>query len=130
MASDGVTPGLLDRASASSELGSEWRRLTRNATLIAIITSPGPFFWFHSGLGWGIVWSLVAIFFTVIAFRGLVDRVPGRSFWGIAARRLRGDRVTEDFQRRTKGGHMTATELRQRFALFGTGLRARIVGFE
>jgi len=25
---------------------------------------------------------------------------------------------------------MTATELRQRFANFGTGLRARIVGFE
>jgi ATP-dependent Zn protease len=78
MASDGVTPGLLDRASASSELGSEWRRLTRNATLIAVITSPAPFFWFHSGLGWGIVWSLVATFFAVIAFRGLVDLMARR----------------------------------------------------
>jgi ATP-dependent Zn protease len=78
MASDGVTPGLLDRASASSELGTEWRRLTRNATLIAIITSPGPFFWFHSGQGWGIAKSLVATFFTVIAFRGLVDLLTHR----------------------------------------------------
>jgi hypothetical protein len=37
MASERVTPGLLDRASASSELGAEWRRLTRAATAVAVI---------------------------------------------------------------------------------------------
>jgi ATP-dependent Zn protease len=78
MASDHVTPGLLDRASASSELGAEWRRLTRAATVIAVITSPAPFFWFHTGQGWGIGWSLVATFLTVIAFRGLVDLMTRR----------------------------------------------------
>lgn len=51
MASERVTPGLLDRASASSELGAEWRRLTRFATAIAILTSPAPFAWFHFGQG-------------------------------------------------------------------------------
>ncbi|MEK6273726.1 MAG: hypothetical protein AABM30_00135 [Actinomycetota bacterium] len=78
MASDQVTPGLLDRASASSELGAEWRRLTRAATVIAIITSPAPFFWYHNAQGWGLAWSLVATFFTVIAFRGLVDLLTRR----------------------------------------------------
>jgi ATP-dependent Zn protease len=78
MASEHVTPGLLDRSSASSELGAEWRRLTRAATAIAVITSPAPFLFFHVGQGWGIAWSLVATFLTVIAFRGLVDLMTRR----------------------------------------------------
>jgi ATP-dependent Zn protease len=88
MASEHVTPGLLDGTSASSELSSEWRRLTRSATAIAILTSPAPFFWFHRGQGWGIAWSLVATFFVVIAFRGLVDlltrrMLPWPSLYGV-----------------------------------------------
>jgi ATP-dependent Zn protease len=78
MASDHVTPGLLDRASASSELGAEWRRLTRLATVIAILTSPAPFLWFHVGQGIAIGWSLLWAFLTVIAFRGLVDLMTRR----------------------------------------------------
>ncbi len=78
MASEQVTPGLLDRGSASSELGAEWRRLTRSATFIAILTSPAPFFWYHVGQGWSLGWSLVATFFTVIAFRGLIDLLTRR----------------------------------------------------
>ena len=78
MASERATPGLLDRASASSELGAEWRRLTRSATAVAIITSPAPFVWFHSGLEWGIWKSLFATFLLVIAFRGLVDLMTRR----------------------------------------------------
>jgi hypothetical protein len=38
--------------------------------------------------------------------------------------------VTVGFSGKPKGGHMTATQLRQQFALFGTGLRARIVGLD
>src|SRR6186713_2114980 len=78
MASERATPGLLDRASASSELGAEWRRLTRSATTVAIITSPAPFIWFYSGLDWGFWKSLVATFLVVIAFRGLVDLMTRR----------------------------------------------------
>ena len=78
MASERATPGLLDRASASSELGAEWRRLTRSATTVAIITSPAPFVWFYSGLDWSLFKSLVATFLVVIAFRGLVDLMTRR----------------------------------------------------
>ena len=51
MATDRAEPGLLDRTSASSELGEDWRRLTRSATAIALVTSPAPFVWFHSVQG-------------------------------------------------------------------------------
>jgi ATP-dependent Zn protease len=79
MASNHAEPGLLDRTSASSELGEDWRRLTRRATAIALITSPAPFVWFHSVQGYSVAWSLFATFMLVIAFRGLID---------IATRRL------------------------------------------
>src|SRR6266545_375335 len=78
MASNHVEPGLLDRTSASSELGEQWRLLTRMATAIAVGTSPAAFAWFHVKLGWGIGWSLVVTFFTIIAFRGLVDLMTRR----------------------------------------------------
>ena len=78
MASNHAEPGLLDRTSASSELGEQWRLLTRMATAIAVGTSPAAFAWFHVKLGWGIGWSLVVTFFTIIAFRGLVDLMTRR----------------------------------------------------
>jgi cell division protease FtsH len=78
MASNHAEPGLLDRTSASSELGDQWRLLTRMATAIAVGTSPAAFAWFHVKLGWGIGWSLVVTFFTIIAFRGLVDLMTRR----------------------------------------------------
>ena len=46
MATERLEPGLLDRTSASSELGEGWRNLTKRATAIALITSPAPFIWF------------------------------------------------------------------------------------
>ena len=78
MASNHAEPGLLDRTSASSELGEDWRRLTRRATAIALITSPAPFVWFHSVQDYSLAWSLAATFFVVIAFRGLVDLATRR----------------------------------------------------
>ena len=68
MASNHAEPGLLDRTSASSELGEDWRRLTRRATAIALITSPAPFVWFHSVQDYSLGWSLFATFVVVIAF--------------------------------------------------------------
>jgi len=58
---------------SSSQLNDQWRRLTRTATAVALLTSPVAFAWFHEQAGLSILWSLVATFFTVIAFRGLVD---------------------------------------------------------
>jgi cell division protease FtsH len=88
MATDQAEPGLLDRTSASSELGEDWRRLTRVATAIALITSPAPFVWFHSALGWSFAWSLFVTFLLVIAFRGLADlmvrrMIPWPSLYGV-----------------------------------------------
>jgi ATP-dependent Zn protease len=88
MATDQAEPGLLDRTSASSELGEDWRRLTRVATAIALITSPAPFVWFHSALGWSLAWSLFVTFLLVIAFRGLADlmvrrMIPWPSLYGV-----------------------------------------------
>ena len=87
MATDQAEPGLLDRTSASSELGEDWRRLTRVATAIALITSPAPFVYFHSALGWSLAWSLFVTFLLVIAFRGAADlmvrrMIPWPSLYG------------------------------------------------
>ncbi len=73
MATERVEPGLLDRTSASSELGEDWRRLTRRATAIALVMSPAPFVWLHSVEGYSIAWSLAATFGIVVAFRGAVE---------------------------------------------------------
>ncbi|HEY7148397.1 MAG TPA: AAA family ATPase [Gaiellaceae bacterium] len=73
MATERVEPGLLDRTSASSGLGEDWRALTRRATAIALVTSPAPFVWFYSVQDYSLGWSLFATFLTVIAFRGAID---------------------------------------------------------
>ncbi|MGH2921029.1 MAG: AAA family ATPase, partial [Gaiellaceae bacterium] len=59
--------------SASSELGEQWRRLSRSATLIAVLTSPAVFLWTYYKLDWPIGWALVGTFVAVIMFRGFVD---------------------------------------------------------
>jgi ATP-dependent Zn protease len=73
MATDRAEPGLLDRTSASSELGEDWRRLTRRATAIALVMSPAPFIWLHSVEGYSVAWSLAATFGIVVAFRGAIE---------------------------------------------------------
>jgi ATP-dependent Zn protease len=78
MASNHAEPGLLERTSVSSELGEQWRRLTRIATAMAFVTSPAVFVWLHTTQGWGVGWSLVVTFLSVVAFRGLVDLIVRR----------------------------------------------------
>jgi cell division protease FtsH len=81
---------------ASRELGLQWRRLTRTATAIAVLTSPAAFFWMHSHLGWSVGWSLLATFFLIVAYRGLVEvvlrrMIPWPSLFGTDDERLRED---------------------------------------
>ena len=45
-------------AAASTELADQWRRLTRAATVVALLTSPAVFVWFHEYNGWSWLWSL------------------------------------------------------------------------
>jgi len=104
MAANHAEPGLLEQTSISSELGEEWRRLTRVATAVAMITSPAVFVWFHFTHGWGIGWSLLATFATIVAFRGLVDLIvrrllPWPSLYGTDDAELREEDVVN--RRRT-----------------------------
>ncbi len=62
------------RASAGG-LSREWRKLTRAATLVALLTSPAAFLWLYDHEGLSVFWALVLTFVEVIAFRGLVDIV-------------------------------------------------------
>jgi ATP-dependent Zn protease len=70
------------RPSAFSEehaaLAREWRKLSRAATFVAVLTSPGVFALFYSSNGWAFGPSLLATFFVVIAFRGLIDLIAHR----------------------------------------------------
>jgi cell division protease FtsH len=96
---DGVT-----RAAQTTELIAQWRRLIRIATLVAVLTSPVAFVWFHQSIGWGVWWSLLATFFCVIAFRGLIDVVmrrliPWPSLFGTDSAELR----EEDVVNRRRG---------------------------
>jgi cell division protease FtsH len=84
--------------SASLELGEQWRRLTRSATVIAVLTSPVVFLWTYGQLDWPWGWALVATFLAVILFRGLVDIlvrrfIPWPSLFGTDDKALKEDDV-------------------------------------
>jgi ATP-dependent Zn protease len=88
----------LPAGEASRVLAEQWRRLARAATFVAFLTSPAVFVWFHEVKGWSVLWSLVATFFLVIAFRGLVDllfrrAIPWPSLFGSDSRQLREEDV-------------------------------------
>lgn len=79
-------------------LAKQWRGLTRAATLVAILTSPALFAWFHLRLGWPIWASILVAFFSVIAFRGVVDvmtrkLIPWPTLYGVEEERVREDQV-------------------------------------
>jgi len=63
----------------SRELAMEWRKLTRAATFVAVLTSPATLFYLVLQHDWPIGWALLVTFFTVIAFRGLVDVIAHRA---------------------------------------------------
>src|SRR4051812_13134496 len=70
------------RPSAYSEehaaLAREWRKLSRAATFVAVLTSPAAFAVFYSANGWGFFGSLLVTFFFVIAFRGAIALIAHR----------------------------------------------------
>jgi ATP-dependent Zn protease len=83
---------------ASLELGEQWRRLTRSATVIAVLTSPVVFLWTYGKLDWPWGWALVVTFLAVILFRGLVDIIvrrfiPWPSLFGTDDKTLKEDDV-------------------------------------
>jgi ATP-dependent Zn protease len=94
---DDVAPGL-QRSDTDRFLNTQWRSLTRAATVVALLTSPAAFVYFHRHVGWSVGWSLLASLGAVIAFRGLVDLlfrrfIPWPSLFGIDDTRVREEDV-------------------------------------
>jgi ATP-dependent Zn protease len=97
-----ASAGLTDRlpvAEESAALATQLRKLSRAATLIALLTSPIAFVWYHQNLGLSTGLAILAAFATVICFRGLVDLltrrlIPWPSLFGTADPRLREEDVT------------------------------------
>src|SRR3954466_2125094 len=91
-----------NREAEQLALQREWRRLTRAATFVAVLTSPVTFAFFYVQHDWPLFWSLVATLVFVIAFRGLMDvlshrLIPRASLYG-AGREL----VEEDIVSRRR----------------------------
>ena len=68
-------------------LAHEWRRLSRAASIVAVLTSPVLFVLLRSWAEWSLLWSLVGTFFGVVIFRGLIDvlahrLIPSPSIYG------------------------------------------------
>jgi ATP-dependent Zn protease len=90
--------GGLIHEEASQELVQSWRRLTRAATFVAIITSPALFVWFNQQNGWSWWVSLLATVGIVVVFRGFADLVfhrmiPWPSLFGLESPKLREEDV-------------------------------------
>jgi cell division protease FtsH len=83
---------------ASKALATQWRRLIRAATLIALLTSPIPFLFLYVQRDWPLGWALVVTFLAIIAYRGLLDIVlrrliPWPSLFGADEEQLREEDV-------------------------------------
>ncbi|HET7647707.1 MAG TPA: AAA family ATPase [Gaiellaceae bacterium] len=83
---------------ASRELASGWRRLTRAATLVALLTSPALVAFFMRQNHWPLWKALLLTFLIVISFRGLVDLlfrrfIPWPSLFGLESQQHREEDV-------------------------------------
>jgi cell division protease FtsH len=88
----------LPTGEASHELAAQWRKLTRAATFVAILTSPLPFYLLYEVQGYSLFWSLVGTFVVVVGTRGLVDIgvrrfIPWPSLFGTDEERLKEEDV-------------------------------------
>jgi hypothetical protein len=86
--------GTLRSSEEAVALAGELRRLTRVATVIALLTSPAVYFVFRQEVGLGVGKALLATAAGVIGFRGLIDLIvrrliPWPSLFGTEERRLR-----------------------------------------
>jgi ATP-dependent Zn protease len=90
--------GGLQEAELATELASQWRRLTRVATVVALITAPALVVWFNQTQGWAWYWSVLAALLVVVCFRGAFDLIfhrfiPRPSLFGLESQRLREEDV-------------------------------------
>ena len=79
---------VMSQGEASQELARSWRRLTRVATIVAIMTAPALFVWFTQQNDWSWWVALLASLTVVIVFRGFTDLlfrrlIPWPSLFGV-----------------------------------------------
>jgi cell division protease FtsH len=87
-----------EQSELSSELAGQWRKLTRAATFVALLTAPAVFVWLNQTQGWAWYWSLTASLFLVVCVRGLADlafhwAIPRPSLFGLESMQLREEDV-------------------------------------
>jgi ATP-dependent Zn protease len=90
--------GGFQQVESSNELATQWRRLTRAATAVALITAPAVVVWLNQTQGWAWYWSILAALLIVVCFRGVFDLVfhrmiPRPSLFGLESQRLREEDV-------------------------------------
>src|SRR5436309_3384280 len=83
-------------SSSARELASSWRRLTRIATFVALLTSPALVAFFIREDHWPLWKALVVTLLLIVAFRGLVDLIfrrfiPWPSLFGLESEQHRED---------------------------------------
>src|SRR4051812_36489076 len=93
-----VTTGTLRSSEQSVALANQLRRFARVATIVAVLTSPGAYFWFRHSAGYSTAKSVFLTIVCVGAFRGLVDLltrrlIPWPSLFGTEDPRLREEDV-------------------------------------
>src|SRR3982751_2188246 len=93
MATAEISTGTLRAKEESAALASELRRLARVATLIALLVTPGTFFFFRRADHLSVGLSLAATAGTILVFRGLLDLlirrlIPWPSLFGADDARL------------------------------------------
>jgi ATP-dependent Zn protease len=83
---------------AARELAASWRRLTRAATFVAVLTSPALIAFFMRQDRWPFWKALLVTLLIVVAFRGLVDllfrrMIPWPSLFGLESQQHREEDV-------------------------------------
>jgi ATP-dependent Zn protease len=94
VATQATNIGGFQQSELSAELAGQWRRLTRAATIVAVLTAPAVVIWLNQTQGWAWHWSVLAALFLAICFRGAVDLlfhwlIPRPSLFGLESQQLR-----------------------------------------
>jgi ATP-dependent Zn protease len=89
---------LAPEGEASHELALSWRRLTRAATVVAVLTAPALYVWFTKQNGWDWWVALLATIGVIAVFRGVAELIirrliPWPSLFGVESVTLREEDV-------------------------------------
>jgi ATP-dependent Zn protease len=94
VASEAQPIGGFQESELSNELAGQWRKLTRAATFVALLSAPAVVVWLNQNEGWSWYWSILAALLLVVTFRGFFDLlihrlIPRPSLFGLESPQLR-----------------------------------------